>query len=1531
MAREVAEPFHMKDLFIDVKLEACVNGSKFDFLGRQLFSSEFFRKDIGFGIINIDIEVNTSLQPLISITFKDLYGQTVFGGQKRQDYSATKTVSSDYSVLFDWPPPKFLFSFKGYLGAPVSWMLNLKRTSTSFNSSDGSYEVKCEFVPNQWGFFADLPVLFLLACKSLRRDGLGNLKSLSPQERKKKLDTVTSIFDLVKIGKQVEIKTQDTTKEFDGLVKQLGSIKSNIAGTLSSSKVISFGDSISGVVNNISVKGFIPITIPNISELDSAVNSPEKISNRLGDPLRLTQLNTYLLLKLKFNGKQALEGVEYLNINDGDTYQIAKNQALRSIDTNLKLVDDEIKRRVFSTSEKKLEKITIGQIFGQLAKDAGYIIGSILDSGLEGLRNNRSSREVNEELLIGSSFPLAINDDGEEVPATSGENVGIKKNKKSKNNFPTDVGVDKYEMFFVRKFINAISEGIARDLLDDDDSISEDNSLVNRVNNLEMVKENPYKPFYQNIATNILVRGGIAGYITRSNDPNRPGDYGNKSSLDNDSSGNIIELADREVKNISDAILNNLSDIDNLLLKRFCKFFKRFYDSEGINVLKNDGTVNNQFLLDLNEEQIKIYANYPVLMSENPNEFLSFAQLFGELRKGVIVENGIQSFQDVDKSDEKDETSGEVIQNSEEFEEVVNVEHPLSFVDTKTYSSKKIINNGIAYTTPSDNAVDNRYWYVVFEDADNLKAQEVNSSPSDVEYRDEDKDDTNNMYFTLEKPLGYVPVNSVFATKSTVDAVVDTVIDGVLDAVLGVLSPLVTIVAAVTTRVVPEGKVVAGRVVTLEGRRDNFEVLDYNKIKNPKSSFYDKDTSSGFSNYLWKKQIYESKEDAIKQGVTDFSQVAIAGNFGYTVFSNFDKNTFGDDASVFSMFLSENRSTNQRVFIRRVCELILNNLNRLDEERNQIMGSVLGKAADQEALIYKQMHTLFHQWQSLAYGTIGDCGSEVSEKTNLASELEEKYGGSHNSIYKDEDVNGLPDGTFIYDFPLQRITGAETGQVVNVKNSLINIEPLYRPNGETSVLNIIQKICTKNNFLFVPIPGYSSYLKVSDIYKPSPLKADFNHNITNYFHVLFTPTPESRSKIKNGGKELTLTKGHKQYDANSFSIKYGHPDNQIVSNIQVSTEENKVTAESIVNLQRLVDNENQNKTVTTDCSTLQVLQGRSYTVSVDMLGNAQIFPMQFFFLENAPLFGGLYQVMKVKHSITPNDMKTSVEGMRMRFNPQGYASIKPITLETLRELGEVEAPQSFTKDEVKSIGVVQDIVNYIGNVEVFKGGPEPDISQKDVIDKIIKYANDIGIKDKNRLFCLLVVAKKESNFEIISESGHYSLKGARATWKKVEKLSVEDGKKLILPSKGGSGQVDSLFNFVYGGKYGNNNLKDGYKYRGRGLSQITYKGNYESMQKKIKRFYPETIGDISQNPELLLQLEYAVKSHVIGKVTQQFGSFSAKIDFLNSAENVHRSNHGTSKTKAINKETFEHTKKSFYFCKTDKYIQNALKKFPDYS
>ena len=268
------EGFNMKDLTLSVNLSTCINGTSYDFTGRKTFDVGFYKENVGFGITNIDIDVNPSLQPIIDITFKDLYGNSIFGTQRGKG-----DVSLDTSVLFNWPPPKFIFSFKGYLGREVTWLLNLKTTNITYVPTDGSYEVKCSFVPNQWGFLADMPVLYLHACKKLR---VNRYKAKEKTLKDGCVFSSDSIFSYVKIGKKIDSKTKEGSKEFESLKNQLSLLKYNPKDALYGAKNVQFNKPIVGIVNNIEVQGFRNIFIPqplneDLSDLDSESKKTDNI------------------------------------------------------------------------------------------------------------------------------------------------------------------------------------------------------------------------------------------------------------------------------------------------------------------------------------------------------------------------------------------------------------------------------------------------------------------------------------------------------------------------------------------------------------------------------------------------------------------------------------------------------------------------------------------------------------------------------------------------------------------------------------------------------------------------------------------------------------------------------------------------------------------------------------------------------------------------------------------------------------------------------------------------------------------------------------------------------------------------------------------------------------------------------------------------------------------------------------------------------------------------------------------------------
>ena len=309
------------------------------------------------------------------------------------------------------------------------------------------------------------------------------------------------------------------------------------------------------------------------------------------------------------------------------------------------------------------------------------------------------------------------------------------------------------------------------------------------------------------------------------------------------------------------------------------------------------------------------------------------------------------------------------------------------------------------------------------------------------------------------------------------------------------------------------------------------------------------------------------------------------------------------------------------------------------------------------------------------------CSHPKVDSKTIVNTLQERYGGKDNqdrhvAIKKESrkaKIKALDSNVFIYDCAVSDIAD------IDVRNSLINIEPMYNPDGNTTVLNMIQQICAKNNFTFVAVPGNGDFNDYSEVFKPHPSTPQ---RIQNLFYIIFSPTPESRTTLSNSSEIILADASSPILNTEAFEVKIGSTENKIFKGITIDSAENKPTAESVLNLQKLADNQNQNKKVGIECSTLPVMEGKSYMAGFNMIGNAQIFPMQYFYLNSIPLFNGLYQIKSVKHNITPNSMNTSAEGMRMRMNLGQIASIRPITLDTFENLGiKIESVDASDLDE----------------------------------------------------------------------------------------------------------------------------------------------------------------------------------------------------------------------------------------------------------
>jgi hypothetical protein len=1165
---EISYKISDQGFYLDGRLSALVDGSAYDFMGREIFSVGFFRDNIGFGIISVDIELNTNLNPVITITFKDLYGNTMFGKNETSDFT-------NYKILFNWPPPKFLFTFKGYLGSQVTWLLTLKQTSVTYQS-DGSYDIKCEFIPNQWGFMSDLPFLFLLAAKGLRK------KELNDSDFKQ----VRSIFDLIKIGRKVEVKSQQVSAEFDILQQQMTLLKSNrIVEALVYSKVIKLEEAIDGTFGNNRIKnsGTLQYKTITIKTPDAPINTLEKIKTYTSTNAEaLKKVNIYLLLNAEFEGvKPENVSLSEINFDNGGFRDDKVKQRIDIINNNLKIIQDVIKDRIYKSSKSQLRQITIGEIFQQLAKDSGYIMGKILKAGEEGYLKNTDERDsaVESEAIINKHFPLMIKGkEKEEVPAEG-------------------YGVEDYEMAFVNQFITAISEGVAKDLIQpaqQQEDTSQENSLIKRINNVEGPKGNPYKPFFRTIAQNVLIRSGIIAFLTRSNDPNYPGDYDNYVT-DRESVEEVTTLAISDMENISTQMLSELNETETLQLKQFCNFWKNFASSDGFLLLAEDGSGKFDGFVPRTEFEKAIpdgLKNRKAIVDSSSKETRTLDDIYN-MAFGAGGNNSASDI--IDTSNTK-------------------------YLKRDSWQSQAIYNNEILYRVPLVSQGSDKYTFVLFDGVDSNKVRSINSSNSDGEARNADPDATSFFGASKDNLLGYVPIDTYTGS---------------------------------------DGEILP-RVEFMQSRLE-VALLKYSAMANPTREAWNDETE--WMNYC----VYPTDAEfinpsLIQSGDVD-KQIPASDITASIAFHPYP----GDKGLLFGPFYNSVSGRNHLACIITMCNEILGKFQSLEDEKNKLISDILGQAEDGKNAIYKQFNILYHQWDSLLFKDINTSDTKKQYKKidipEIVSELEERFGGdnqhrSPNSGDKKLSIKTYKNCTFVYDYPLNNTAK------LNVKNSIINIEPLYRADSNTTVLNIIQQVCQKNNFMFIPIPGNADFNDCTDIFKPQITN---EVELKNLFYIMFAPTPESRTRLDNKDASVLSQSVQTTISEDVLEVQIGSPYNKIFKSVDIETYENKATAESIVNLQRLTDNENQNKKVTTDCSLLPVMEGRSCKTTFEMIGNAQIFPMQYFYLNSIPLFNGLYQTLKVNHSITPNDMTTKAQGVRMRFAPGSSGGVQPITLESFQK------------------------------------------------------------------------------------------------------------------------------------------------------------------------------------------------------------------------------------------------------------------------
>lgn len=1666
--------FDERDLFLGVSLTTItiepditrdpdtgfLSGESYkDFTGRPTFKTGFFRDGVGFGITNIKISTNASLQPTVDIEFKDLYGKTVFG-----ELNGAETDGISYAALFQWPPPKFEFTFKGYLGCPVTWILNMKTTSTQYNSDDGSYTIKATFVPNQWGMFADLPFLYLYAVKKLKQDSLGpKIKPGTPAYD----EATASVIDLMYTGKKFKKKTEKVAKDYDKLSAKLELLKRDaitgiISGTLSFDDPDNKIDS--STPNRPEIAGFKTITLSRPPDKFYESENKDDIITGLKALTANQRVAENLRIKIAALNPKSQVLKTYKFGKSGDNVVDLKKEAdkLSSIiDANIALIDSAVKAALYREDKESLQKLTISQVFSRIAKDAAYIMGYILDAGEQGFINAIESRLEGETQgdIIGLYYPMKFEPPKEDKGGTKdlGRQVPAKDDKyKTKE----------YELLFVNNFITAVSYGIAQNKVlqeDANNGVGGEDKIIHRINNLELISKNPFLEIsdWKEFASIIMKRAAVISHFTKSWDPNYPGGLEEDADMD-DSGGwagnsekilpeDIRKAADADIKNVTDGILASLEEPELQGLKEFATFWTTLFNDPDGNYIENEdgaeeyitnvaggwfgfdqsagagwfGGNANKSVADFNRRIVFLYSGiegfsedarvnkivdaYSKLLSDKygtKNGVLSYSAnkvalanleaigvydrkrniinyntaLGGKLKEAGFLAYTVEQFleQFIGKNYMFYGTSTNKSLNGEY--QVPTLKASFSFANTVAY----YVNfNNLTFIHPHFNLNNLDYQlteYVLFtesEDIAALEAFEPSENESDDKAVKDDEENKNAGGEDAEESAKLTGINILSGRKIITEEegkrsyVIDerlstfnTIVQGGSDspnynddyATYPVLdyswsksrlkyseiSKGAKYYTSGTLRDAAGKKIFYVEPANFASYRSNATTINsrwrwnaasrvaYNfsgqflKQEDDDNTFYIDVNSSPIA--------YAPMAECPPEGES-FAEFYARHNQLYASAGSIFMN-FYDDSTGYSGLAGQSIDIREseniygaacRTFLRQFCKNLLGKIQKIEDEKSKVFGQILGRAGEHEDLLYQQMHTLFHQWQILASPE----GERLNNQSKgkglqpvLANKLESIFGETVNNTSSgggcEREVGEAAASGFRYDYPLQSYETKEDVRAIKVEDSLINLDPLYEAKGNTTVLNVFQQLCSKNNFMFFPIAGNARYQNISEIFNPSLF---FGPKIGNFFQVMFQPTPENRTLgAAKPNEPQSLSRDLEDFAVQAFPVSFGDPSNKLIKNVTVGTDENKVTAESIVNLQRIVDNENNNKTVTTDCSLLKVVEGRSYKAKLETLGNAQISPMQFFYLKNHTIFTGLYQIIKVDHNITPNNMTTDFEGIKMRYGGAEYGGIHPITI------ADYEEAAGFVKEATNEVGDASQInaekeaasaarssssssgggggasggSGDLANVDYKKGAGEANTmlkSYKTAVDNLVKELIKQGVTQDKAIAGIMGIVSKESGFKLQFESGYGGTDASRINEifgkrRKYYAMAMRNGAKNLLPVPldikrefPTNAEVDKIksknewfFSWLYGYQYGNDNYtatppdsgwkkstewlndlsgkalpvdgKDGYRYRGGGYNQITFKANYA-------KFARETGIDFLRYPERIIQSPYA--------------------------------------------------------------------------
>jgi len=221
----------------------------------------------GFGISNIKIKVSASFVPQISIQFVDVRGLAFFN-QK----------DSPYRILFDFPPPTFTLTIKGYYGKSITYEIHLVKYTSEFSAENGNFVIDAQFVAMTFAPLADILLRYVVNVALIN-----DASSMTPTTGVKPKNTYELILKLKNLYSAIadKLKTDTDNMSYDSAIKDMEYIDIAITAL----KEYELNEELNKNVPYLVIKG-------DESDIDSGIN-PATQSNATSTVVQLVQLSEF--------------------------------------------------------------------------------------------------------------------------------------------------------------------------------------------------------------------------------------------------------------------------------------------------------------------------------------------------------------------------------------------------------------------------------------------------------------------------------------------------------------------------------------------------------------------------------------------------------------------------------------------------------------------------------------------------------------------------------------------------------------------------------------------------------------------------------------------------------------------------------------------------------------------------------------------------------------------------------------------------------------------------------------------------------------------------------------------------------------------------------------------------------------------------------------------------------------------------------------------------------------------------------------